>query len=120
MHATVLVAEDDEIVRALLVRILRGQDFQVVAARDGQEALELAGDASALDLVVTDIRMPRLDGPALVSRLRELRPLLPIVVVSSADRDEMLPVLAGPCAYVSKPFDLEQLCLTVRASLLAA
>jgi two-component system cell cycle sensor histidine kinase/response regulator CckA len=77
----VLVAEDQELVREVLAGLLRSLGHEVIAAADGQAALVLAGSTS-FDLLLTDVSMPRLTGPALAQALRAQRPSLPVIYLS--------------------------------------
>src|SRR4051794_9602621 len=108
----VLVAEDDPVVRAMLQRLLLDAGFDVRTARHGDEALGLALRASGeFDIVVTDVRMPVMDGWELVRRLRERWPTLPVLYISGYDVE----LSAGSRrsgsrqALLRKPFDLDQL-----------
>lgn len=79
---TVLLVEDDEAVRALARRTLEGKGFAVVEAADGEEALRIAMDNDGIDVVVTDLTMPRLSGEDLAARVREQKPGAGIVLMS--------------------------------------
>jgi CheY-like chemotaxis protein len=97
-HATVLVVEDQLDVRALMVRALFEQGYRVLEAGDGHEALEILGKQPGVQLVVTDIVMPRLDGFELARKLAPTR--IPVLFVSGyGDRYTVLP---GPL--LEKPF----------------
>ena len=77
---TVLVAEDDKTVRDQVERMLRKLGYEVLTAVDGLEALELWQEyGNQVDLVLTDVVMPRMKGGDLVSDLREIRPDLKVV-----------------------------------------
>jgi two-component system cell cycle sensor histidine kinase/response regulator CckA len=80
-QAVILVVEDDDALRRVLVRVLGDAGHDVLAAADGEEALALVEDGP-LDLVVADVVLPRLGGPALGERLRARRPGLPLVFIS--------------------------------------
>jgi PAS domain S-box-containing protein len=80
---TVLLVEDETLVRGLLVRVLADCGYRVLEARDGVEALGIAAaHAGPIDLLVTDVVMPRMGGVALARRLRAERPGLPVLFVS--------------------------------------
>lgn len=81
MDAQLLVVEDDEVVRALVVRYLRQRGYGVEEARDGMEALACA-ERAVPDLVITDMEMPRLDGLGLLNALRQEQPDLPVIVLT--------------------------------------
>lgn len=71
---SVLVVDDDDSVRRLLVTVLSQRGCDVITARDGLEALELAAHDPSMALVISDVVMPRLDGLRLAETLREVRP----------------------------------------------
>lgn len=102
---TVLVADDSITTRSLLRSVLEGGGYRVRTAADGEEALRLLRSES-VDLVVSDVRMPRLDGYSLVSKLREdpRTARLPVVLFSGADSDDdrRRGVAAGADAYLTK------------------
>jgi len=104
--ATVLVAEDEELVREVLTDVLESAGHTVLTAASGEEALERArAHGGPLDLVVSDVVMPGLAGPELARRLRAERPGLPVLLLSgytggSAARPEGR---AGEVAFLEKP-----------------
>jgi PAS domain S-box-containing protein len=79
---TVLLVEDDEAVRALARRTLEGKGYEVMEAADGEEALRIANAHAGIDVIVTDLSMPRLSGEDLAARIRETKPDAGIVVMS--------------------------------------
>ncbi|HEY9442181.1 MAG TPA: response regulator [Gemmatimonadales bacterium] len=108
----VLVAEDDPVVRTMLQRLLRDAGFEVRTARHGDEALGMALRASGeFDLVVTDVRMPVMDGLELARRLRERWPHLPVLYISGYDVELSAGSRRGGSrqALLRKPFDLDEL-----------
>jgi PAS domain S-box-containing protein len=113
----VLVAEDDVHVRAVVCRVLLREGYYVLEAADGEDALRLAehlGDR--LDLVVTDLVMPRMGGRELAGALRASRPDLPILFMSGQP-DEIPPRAAseGEEAFIMKPFSPSELASRLRA-----
>jgi two-component system, NtrC family, sensor kinase len=107
----VLVAEDDEIVRAMLERLLSDLGYEVRTARHGQEALDLALGGTPFDLVITDVRMPRMGGPELGRRLGQRWPGLPILYISGYDVEASTGGDAAHrrYAFMRKPFDPDEL-----------
>ena len=108
----VLVAEDDPVVRTMLQRLLRDAGFEVRTAKHGDEALDMALRASGeFDLVVTDVRMPVMDGLELARRLRERWPRLPVLYISGYDVELSAGSRRGGSrqALLRKPFDLDEL-----------
>jgi len=111
----VLVVDDDEGVLFTLQELLSSQDFEVTTARDGAEAL-VAFDNNPVPLVVTDLRMPKMDGMALLSALLQ-RPAAPRVIVITAhgsERQAVEAMKAGAYDYFRKPFDNDELVAVVR------
>ncbi len=109
---TVLVVEDEDAVRQLIRRVLTGAGYRVITATDGEDALAVwhrHGDE--IDVLVTDMVMPRMMGGELIARLRNERSSLPIVVCSgySDSLTTELPLSDARSAYLSKPFSLQSL-----------
>jgi CheY-like chemotaxis protein len=117
----VLIAENDRGVRQLLRSALEADHLKVWAASDGQEALAIA-EAWMVDLLVTDVVMPRLDGFGLIRAVRRLYPTLPVIVTSGNDfyRDRPLAEVAAEFQVESvllKPFNIADLERAVRTAL---
>jgi len=86
----ILVAEDEDIVRQLLTRVLGNAGYRTLEARHGEEALQMATLAHPyLHLVITDVVMPRLDGRMLGHRLNERLPGLPVLYISAHPIDDL-------------------------------
>ena len=120
MHSLlhVIVAEDEPLVAATVGGILEESGYRVTLTGDGLEALE-ADQCDPADLLVTDLRMPRLDGVALVGRIRERRPHLPIIVMTGYS--EAIPAEeAGRLVVIRKPFWGDQVNRALEAVLSAA
>jgi DNA-binding NtrC family response regulator len=112
----VLVAEDDDIVRGMLERMLSELGYEVSTARHGQEALDLAlGSGTPFDLVITDVRMPRMGGPELGRRLEQRWPGLPVLYISGYDTEASAGTDAAHrrYAFMRKPFDPDELARRV-------
>ncbi len=118
--ARILIAEDSDVIREAIRRELTHAGFEVVAAADGQEALDIAREQS-FDAVSTDVMMPKLDGYELTRALRrEPRyQSVPIVMVTSKDAriDTLRGYDAGADAYITKPADAGELIRTLDALL---
>jgi CheY-like chemotaxis protein len=117
---TILVAEDDESLRSLAVKVLTREGYAVRAARDGQEAVEIIQrDGREIRLVLLDDVMPRMGGRAALVRIREVSPGLPVILCSGyawqMDRD--YPSSAGYCETLKKPWQPRELLLRVREGL---
>lgn len=113
---TILVAEDEVLLRVVLADDLRSRGYIVVEAANGDEALALLRAGIGVDVVVTDMRMPgSLDGPALARTVRTEFPLLKLVMVSGQTPDAS--VYGYLDAFLSKPFDVDVLEKRVAALL---
>lgn len=82
MKKTVLVVDDEETIRSLLRSALEMYGYEVLLAENGKAGLEMAL-AHDLDLIITDCRMPKMDGTTMTHRLKEVHPHLPIVSISA-------------------------------------
>ena len=112
---TLLLVEDDPMVRRVAERVLTEQGYRVLIATDGVAGLEVArAHLEQLDLVLTDAVMPRLGGGALARELRALRPDLPVLLMSGYDRDEPSGGDPGGLPRLQKPYTPEQLTARVR------
>jgi two-component system cell cycle response regulator CpdR len=110
--ARILIAEDEESLRLLVARALAMQGHDVIAACDGAEALDtLVGESGRFDLLLTDIRMPVMDGIALALAASRDYPALPIILMTGyADQRERASNLEALIHdVVSKPFTLDQI-----------
>lgn len=116
--AKILVAEDDRNANKLICAVLRRAGHEALPARDGQEALDVL-DASHIDLIVTDVMMPRVDGVELTRGLREAGWDVPVLMLTAKQGQEALRegFLAGADDYLTKPADMGELVLRVAALL---
>ncbi|MBK1659340.1 response regulator [Paracraurococcus ruber] len=114
----VLMAEDEWLAAEVLAEGLEDAGFAVLSAPDGQAALELAAAGAVFDLLLTDLRMPRLDGRELIARLRAERPDLPVVVMTGFPPPEGTGALhdgQGPLRLLTKPIEIAPLVAALRA-----
>jgi len=113
----VVVADDDPQLLRLVTRNLQLEGYDVVSASDGQQALEQI-EATAPDLALLDVMMPRLDGFSVCERVREFSSL-PIIMVTARgqDQDKVRGLDLGADDYLTKPFSVEELLARVRAVL---
>jgi DNA-binding NtrC family response regulator len=111
----ILLAEDDDATRKGIALFLRSSGHTVTAANDGQAALD-AISANAPDLVISDIRMPALDGLAMLSRLRERGCAAPVLMMTAyATIEEAVKALqAGAIDYLTKPLNLDELAVRIQ------
>jgi signal transduction histidine kinase/CheY-like chemotaxis protein len=115
-HETLLLVEDEEGVRELIAEWLSGHGYRVLTATNGVEALALAArEARVIDLLIADVVMPQMGGPALAERLVPARPGMKVVYVSGyADEAIDDPRLAAGADFLQKPFSLDTLVRKVR------
>jgi CheY-like chemotaxis protein len=115
--ARVLVVDDDEVIRQLICVNLELEGFEVHTAVDGQDCLDRVADV-APDVVTLDVMMPRLDGWETAARLRDLADVGPVKVVLLSARAQEADIERGTKigvdAYLTKPFDPDDLVETVR------
>ena len=114
---TILLVDDDRVVRFITGRILEEAGYGVIEAGDGVEALTyFLADPSRFDALVTDVVMPRIPGTLLATRVHATRPSLPILLMSGYTPAEMVDrgVQAPHTSVVPKPFDADQLLAAVR------
>jgi CheY-like chemotaxis protein len=115
--AVVLLAEDDALVLAVLGEVLEAEGYRVVRAPDGAAALARARRRH-IDVLLTDLDMPLLDGAGLIRRLWSTRPGLPVVVMSGRLPPDggrsLADGAAAPFAVLAKPFPSAQLVATLR------
>lgn len=104
----VMIVDDSATIRRFVMFALRARGLHVVTAEDGQEALEKMAHAP-VDLVITDLNMPKMDGFGLVRRIREDNDYggLPVIILSSLSKSEDVDrgLNLGANAYLTKPFD---------------
>lgn len=116
--ATVLVVEDDAAIRAGVRDALEFAGYAVREAGDGEAGLEQAC-SGAVDIVLLDVLMPRMDGMTMLSHLRRARPALPVIVLSAKgeSQDKVRGLRLGADDYIVKPFGPEELLARVEAVL---
>lgn len=113
---SVLVVDDERAVRRFAARVLQQGGFGVLQAEDGAEALEvLRGPGQFVDVVVSDILMPRVNGVELMRELSVSHPHLPVILMSGyADQELSAHGIEVPCSMLAKPFPPELLLAEVR------
>lgn len=117
---TVLLVEDEEAVRSFAVRALASRGYNVLEAGSGTEALEVMEEhGGEVDIVVSDVVMPEMDGPTLLRKLRERSDNVKIIFISGYAEDAFKKNLEGQTdfTFLPKPFSLKQLAETVKETL---
>jgi two-component system cell cycle sensor histidine kinase/response regulator CckA len=122
-HGTILLVEDEEGLRGLNARGLTSRGYTVLEAGNGVEAIEVIEQCGGeVDLVVSDVVMPEMDGPTLAKELRTRNPNLKIIFVSGYAEDAFeknLPDEQGKFHFLPKPFTLKQLVAAVKETMAA-
>ncbi|MDB5715744.1 MAG: response regulator [Sphingomonadales bacterium] len=117
-HGTVLVVEDEDMVRTVAERALSRHGYTVLTASHGEEALEILGKGTHIDLLISDVVMPTMDGPTLVRHAREQFPDLPILFMSGYAEEQLRKsIQIDRVAFLPKPFSVKQLVEAARDSL---
>ena len=114
----ILVVDDDKNTRMLLRAVLEAENYSVLTADNGEEALKVL-DANHIDLVVLDVMMPKMDGYEFTRTLRQSDNALPILMISAKQlpADKKRGFLVGTDDYMTKPLDEEELLLRIKALL---
>jgi len=122
-QGTILLVEDEEGLRQLNARGLASRGYTVLEAGNGVEAIEMLEKSDGeVDLVVSDVVMPEMDGPTLLRELRRRNPTLKIIFVSGYAEDAFqkhFPADGEQFTFLAKPFTLKQLVNAVKETLAA-
>ncbi|MFV3128553.1 ATP-binding protein [Niveispirillum sp. KHB5.9] len=114
----ILLVEDEDAVRVFSARALRNKGYEVVEAKSGEAALELlrAPDRPDVDLIVTDVVMPQLDGPAMIRAVRDFMPDVKVIFISGYAEERFRSSVGGGevVEFLPKPFSLKQLAGKVK------
>lgn len=114
----ILVVEDDKNLRKLITTYLQRNKYNIYEATNGEEALNVL-DQSYIDLIVSDIMMPKMDGYELIKSLREAKYDVPILIITAKSEieDKKEGFLLGADDYMVKPIDIEEMLLRVQVLL---
>jgi two-component system cell cycle sensor histidine kinase/response regulator CckA len=117
---TVLLVEDEPMVRAVAERALTRHGYTVVTADNGEEALEVIARGEPIDLLVSDVVMPVMDGPTMVREARKTMPELPILFMSGYAEEQLRDSLGVDNAqFLPKPFSVQDLAEAAKRALAA-
>ncbi|HVL79210.1 MAG TPA: response regulator [Sphingomicrobium sp.] len=115
---TVLLVEDEPMVRTVAERALTRHGYKVVAASSGEEALEIIGRGDEIHLMISDVVMPGMDGPATVAEARKTRPELKILFMSGYAEEQLRQSIdLDNVAFLPKPFSVQELAEAARRTL---
>ncbi|KLE36127.1 hybrid sensor histidine kinase/response regulator [Aurantiacibacter luteus] len=107
----ILLVEDEDMVRAVATRALEREGYAIVSASDGDEGLELfRGEPDKFDLVVTDVVMPSMDGPAMAKEIRKVRGNIPVLFMSGYAEEQLrADIDIDQMHFIAKPFSVKQI-----------
>ena len=112
---TILLVEDEDMVRAVAERALTRHGYEVITATNGEEGLEILKGRSDIDMLVSDVVMPMMDGPTLGRHARELYPKMPLLFMSGYAEEQLRRSIAlENVDFLPKPFSVQQLAEAVR------
>src|SRR4051812_31758012 len=116
---TILVVEDAESIRKMVCAMLSGAGYQCMEAGDGEEAYRMVvGAPAAIDLILTDVMMPKMSGPELAKRVGNIRPELRVIFMSGYSEDPVVRTIERSASmFLPKPFTAAALMDKVRQTL---
>ncbi len=115
---TVLLVEDEPMVRAVAERALTRHGYKVVTANNGEEALEVIDRGEEIALLISDVVMPGMDGPSMVAEARKSRPELPILFMSGYAEEQLRKSIdLDKVAFLPKPFSVQELAEAARKAI---
>ena len=115
---TILLVEDEPMVRTVAERALTRHGYQVLTANNGEEALEIIERGAEIALLVSDVVMPLMDGPTMVREARKTHPDLPILFMSGYAEEQLRKSIdIANVAFLPKPFSVQELAEAVRKAL---
>ena len=116
---TILLVEDEAMVRAVAERALTRHGYTVLTAENGEAALEILAAADSVDLMISDVVMPTMDGPTTVREARKTHPNLPILFISGYAEEQLRKSIdLERVAFLAKPFSVQKLAEATRDALL--
>ena len=115
---TILLVEDEDMVRSVAERALTRQGYKLLTAENGEVALEMLATHDRPDLLISDVVMPIMDGPTMVRRARERYPDLPILFMSGYAEEQLRKSIdLDQVHFLAKPFSVQQLAESARIAL---
>src|SRR5690606_2314638 len=118
MSATILIVEDEQVLRQSLTELLRDEGYEVVEAGDGRAALAQLHERS-FDAIITDIRMPEMDGYTLLMHAQQIAPQTPVIIMTAYGTVENAvgAMRSGAYDYLLKPVNFEDLILKLQRAI---
>ncbi|MGH6982370.1 MAG: PAS domain S-box protein, partial [Stellaceae bacterium] len=119
--ASILLVEDEDPVRLFSARALRNKGYRVIEAKSGEAALEIVErGAEQIDLIISDVVMPKMDGPEMAAKIREQHPDMKVIFISGYTEEAFRDRLSHDVHFLPKPYNLKQLAAKVKQVLEAA
>ncbi len=116
--ARILIVEDEAMVRSVAERALTRHGYTVLTAENGEAALEILDRGEHVDLMISDVVMPTMDGPTTVREARKTRPDLPILFISGYAEEQLRKSIdLDRVAFLAKPFSVQKLAEATRDAL---
>lgn len=118
---TVLIVDDEEdidiLTRQRFRREIQSGEYVFHFARNGQEALERVAETTSIDIVVTDVNMPQMNGFELLLKMRDKHPAIKTVIISAYSDEQSMKTAtkSGAAAFISKPLDFKELQSTLKS-----
>lgn len=111
MKKTILIAEDDDIVRESIIEVMEDIGWSVIGAENGADAVEKF-KVSPTDIVLTDLTMPKMDGMELIREIRTISPITPVIVLTGDIMVEKCreALTSGAADFLQKPCDVKEMC----------
>ncbi len=113
MTQRILVVDDEKSIREALGKVLRNEDYEVLMAETGQEAMERYG-TGRIDLLLLDLNLPGGNGWTTLDWLAKVNPLLPVVIITGRSNQRALAEKSGADALMEKPLDVPRLLETIQ------
>ena len=115
----ILIADDEELIRKMVIKLLKDEDYRLFEASNGKDALEVVQNRP-IDLVILDIFMPQMDGVEVLKRIKEIDKTIEVLMITgNAELDSLRQIVFkyGALDYLLKPFDIVELKITVQRAL---
>lgn len=118
MKPKVLVIDDEAIIRGLCAEVIKGMGLDVTAVGDPLIALEMT-NKNNFDLIITDVKMPKMSGIELMKKIKSIRPDMPFIIITGYGTYELVieALKEGACDFINKPFQSEELKLSIKNTL---
>jgi two-component system C4-dicarboxylate transport response regulator DctD len=109
LHTKVLIVEDDNAMAQMCAKLIRRRGYTVLIAGSGQDALAMVREAGDIDVVISDIQMPQMNGTQLLARIRALDATLPVILITGYAHllSPSQALALGAADYIMKPFEPE-------------